>query len=80
MYHIVITTAPEAYDYGSTMTYDRESINYLGRGCRVVFVKDDGLRYQIDRYLSGSYIAQRLDGLLSGDYRWVYCNQQQEGK
>lgn len=72
LYHIVITTAPEAYDYGSTMVYDRESIEFLGRPCRVVFVKHDTLRDQIDRYLSGSYLAATLESIAPMDYRWVY--------
>ena len=71
MYECVITNAPEAYDYGYTMQFDRETVNYFRTECRVVFVKVDGSQDQIDRYLSGSYVAVRLRELAGMDYRWV---------
>ena len=69
-YHLVITNAPEAYDYDYTMQFDREDVNYLRTKCRVVFVKADGLRNQLDRYLSGSYVAVEVDSIAPLDYRW----------
>ena len=53
----VVTNAPAAYDYAFTVRTDAEVKRYRAT-CTVVTVPEDRLRVLIDRYLSGSYVAE----------------------
>jgi hypothetical protein len=72
-YNFVITTAPEAYDRGSTIPIDMERCDTSslprndayacyraeerGNKLRLVMCEDWTTQDQIDRYLSGFYLA-----------------------
>ena len=59
-YVLVSTTAPSAYDYA----YCVEAVSYLDRGDRrYVLIPVDSAEYQMGRYRSGLYVAERATHL-----------------
>jgi len=62
-YVLVGTTAPSEYDYA----YCIEAVSYLDRGDRrYVLIPEGSAEYQMGRYRSGLYSAERVTHL--GDY------------
>jgi len=53
----VVTNAPAAYDYDHTTDTGRTEVRYRAT-CRLVVMDERHTRHQIDRYLSGAYVAE----------------------
>lgn len=56
---LLLTTAPEVYDYGWTTSLGQTHGLYPS-DLRLVRIENERLTYQVERYLSGSYLATEV--------------------